>query len=76
MADKYQSSANKSNRKLQVMQATQLGVPLPLVEMWKELQPQVERLSGMAELQIIRAVIGEDDRGGSDAARGAASSSG
>jgi hypothetical protein len=58
------------------MQATQLGVPLPLVEMWKELQPQVERLSGMAELQIIRAVIGEDDRGGSDAARGAASSSG
>jgi hypothetical protein len=31
-------------------------VPLPLVEVWEE-QPEVEHLTGMAGLQIIRAVI-------------------
>ena len=35
-------------------------LPLPLVEVWEELQPEVERLTGLAGLKIIRAVI-EDE---------------
>ena len=30
-------------------------MPLPLVEVWEELQAQVEHLTGLAGLQIIRA---------------------
>lgn len=32
-------------------------LPLPLDELWEELQPQVEHLAGLAGLQIIRGVI-------------------
>ena len=62
MAMKYQSSAKKSNRKFEVVGARQLAVhlPLPLVELWEELQPQVEHLAGLAGLQIIRGVIEEE----------------
>jgi len=35
-------------------------LPLPLVEVWEELQPEVERLTGLAGLKIIGAVI-EDE---------------
>ena len=35
-------------------------VSLPLVEGWKELQPRVERLSGEAGMQILRAIL-EDE---------------
>jgi hypothetical protein len=62
MAMRYQSSAKKSNRKFEVVGARQLAVhlPLPLVEVWEELQPEVEHLTGLAGLKIIRAVI-EDE---------------
>jgi transposase-like protein len=62
MAEKYQSSGKKSNRKFEVLGAKQLAMhlPLPLVEVWEELQPQVEHLTGLAGLKIIRAVI-EDE---------------
>ena len=62
MAMRYQSSAKKSNRKFEVAGARQLAVhlPLPLVELWEELQPQVEHLAGLAGLQIIRGVIEEE----------------
>ena len=62
MADRYQTSAQKSNRKFQLVGAKQLAVqvPLPLVEVWEELQPEVEHLTGLAGLKIIRAVI-EDE---------------
>ena len=62
MAMKYQSSAKKSNRKFEVVGEKQMAVhlPLPLVEVWEELQPQVEQLTGLAGLKIIRAVI-EDE---------------
>src|ERR1700691_4751388 len=62
MAMRYQSSAKKSNRKFEVVGARQLAVhlPLPLVELWEELQPQVEQLAGLAGLQIIRGVIEEE----------------
>jgi transposase-like protein len=62
MTEKYQSRGKKSNRKFEVLGAKQLAVrvPLPLVEVWEELQPAVEHLTGMAGLKIIRAVI-EDE---------------
>jgi transposase-like protein len=37
-----------------------VSLPLPLVEVWEELQPEVEHLTGMAGLKIIRAVIEEE----------------
>jgi putative transposase len=62
MAERYQSSAKKSTKKFEVMGSKEVAVevPLPLVEVWEELQPEVERLTGLAGLQIIRAVI-EDE---------------
>ena len=49
---------------LQLVGDRQLAVqvpPLPLVEVWEELQPEVEHLTGIAGLKIIRKVI-EDQR--------------
>ena len=62
MAEKYQTGAKKSTKKFEVMGRKELAVsvPLPLVEVWEELQPEVEHLTGLAGLQIIRAVI-EDE---------------
>jgi transposase-like protein len=64
MAKRYQTGARKSNRKFEVVGARQLAVevPLPLVEVWEQLQPEVEHLTGMAGLQIIRAVIEDEVR--------------
>jgi putative transposase len=62
MAERYQSSAKKSTKKFEVVGAKRLAVhlPLPLVEVWEELQPEVEHLTGLAGLKIIRAVIEEE----------------
>ena len=62
MAEKYQTGAGKSTRKFEVVGRKELAVslPLPLVEVWEELQPEVEHLTGMAGLKIIQAVI-EDE---------------
>ena len=62
MAEKYQTCARKSTKKFEVLGKKELAVnvPLPLVEVWEELQPEVEHLTGLAGLQIIRAVI-EDE---------------
>jgi transposase-like protein len=62
MAEKYQTCAKKSTKKFEVVGRKELAVrvPLPLVEVWEELQPEVEYLTGLAGLQIIRAVI-EDE---------------
>jgi putative transposase len=62
MAEKYQTCAKKSTKKFEVLgkKALAVSVPLPLVEVWEELQPEVEHLTGLAGLQIIRAVI-EDE---------------
>jgi hypothetical protein len=62
MAKRYQSSAKKSMRKFEVVGERQLAVrlPLPLVEVWEELQPRVEQLTGEAGLQILRAIL-EDE---------------
>src|ERR1700688_2985761 len=62
MAERYQSSGKKSTKEFEVMGSKELAVrlPLPLVEVWEELQPEVEHLTGLAGLKIIRAVI-EDE---------------
>lgn len=62
MAEKYQRCAKKSTKKFEVLGRKELAVrvPLPLLEVWEELQPEVEQLTGLAGLQIIRAVI-EDE---------------
>jgi len=62
MAERYQSRTKKSTKKFEVLGRKELAVrlPLPLVEVWEELQPEVEHLTGMAGLQIIRAVIEEE----------------
>src|SRR5487761_695840 len=62
MAERYQSSGKKSTKKFEVMGSKEVAVrlPLPLVEVWEELQPEVEYLTGLAGLKIIRAVI-EDE---------------
>src|ERR1700694_5012359 len=62
MAERYQSRARKSTKKFEVMGRKEVAVrlPLPLVEVWEELQPEVEHLTGLAGLKIIRAVI-EDE---------------
>lgn len=62
MRKTYQGTASESKQKFAVAGNRQLAVrvPLPLVEVWEELQPEVEHLTGMAGLKIIRAVI-EDE---------------
>jgi len=40
-----------------VNQAKQLFNCLPLVEVWEDLQPEVERLTGLAGLKIIPTLI-------------------
>jgi hypothetical protein len=62
MADRYQSNGKWSTNKFEVMGRNEVAVrlPLPLVEVWEELEPEVEHLTGLAGLKIIRAVI-EDE---------------
>ena len=61
MADRYQSSAKKSTKKFEVVErkevAVRLPLQLPLVDVWEELQPEVEHLTGLAGLKTIRALI-------------------
>jgi putative transposase len=58
----YQGMQGKSKRKFELLGSKEVAVrlPLPLVEVWEELQPEVEHLTGLAGLKIIRAVI-EDE---------------
>lgn len=61
MRNTYQSKARKS-RKLEVVGGRELALrlPLPLVEMWEELQARVEQLAGEAGLQILHGIL-EDE---------------
>ena len=62
MAERYQGRAKKSTKKFEVLGRKELAVslPLPLVEVWEELQPEVEHLTRLAGVKIIRIVI-EDE---------------
>ena len=62
MRKTYQGRQGKSKGKFELLGRKEMAVrlPLPLVEVWEELQPEVEHLTGLAGLKIIRAVI-EDE---------------
>ena len=62
MRNAYQRTSGKSKHNFAVVGSKELAVhlPLPLVEVWEELQPQVEHLAGLAGLQILRGVIAEE----------------
>jgi putative transposase len=55
----YQRKAHKSNRKFEVVGGQELlvQVPLPMAEVWAEMQAKVEELAGQAGLQILRAIL-------------------
>jgi hypothetical protein len=56
---KYQSKEHESNHKFEIVRGQELlvQVPLPMAEVWAEMQAQVEELTGQAGLQILRAVL-------------------
>jgi len=55
----YQRKERKSNHKFEVVGGQELlvRVPLPIAEVWAEMQAQVEELTGQAGLQILRAIL-------------------
>jgi len=59
---KYQRKQRKSNHKFEIVRGQELlvRVPLPLAEVWAEMQAQVAKLTGQAGLQILRAIL-EDE---------------
>jgi hypothetical protein len=56
---KYQRKDRKSNHKFEVVGGQELlvRVPLPIAEVWAEMQAQVEQLTGQAGLQILHAIL-------------------
>jgi hypothetical protein len=59
---KYQRKERKSNHKFEVDRGEELlvRVPLPIAEVWAEMQAQVEELTEQAGLQILRAILEND----------------
>ena len=59
MRNKYQRQGRKSNHKFEIVRGQELmvRVPLPIAEVWVEMQAQVEELTGQAGLQILRAIL-------------------
>ena len=59
MKKNYQRKERKSNHKFEVVRGQELlvRVPLPIAEVWAEMQAQVEELTGQAGLQILRAIL-------------------
>jgi putative transposase len=55
----YQGTQDKSKQKFEVIGKREMlvEVPLPMVEVWEELQAEVEQLTGQAGLRIIRAIL-------------------
>ena len=62
MSKSYQGRVSKSNRKFEVIGKRELlvQVPLPMAEVWAELQAEVEKLTGQAGLRIVSAML-EDE---------------
>ena len=59
MRKNYQRKTRKSNHKFEVVGGQELlvRVPLPMAEVWAEMQAHVEELAGQAGLQILRAIL-------------------
>ncbi|HEX2698495.1 MAG TPA: IS256 family transposase [Anaerolineales bacterium] len=59
MKKNYQTKGRKSNHKFEIVGGQELlvQVPLPMAEVWAEMQARVEELAGQAGLQILRAIL-------------------
>ncbi len=59
MRKNYQRKERKSNHKFEVVGEQELlvRVPLPIAEVWAEMQAKVEELTGKAGLQILQAIL-------------------
>jgi len=55
----YQGTSDKSKQKFEVIGKREMlmEVPLPMVEVWEELQAEVEQLTGQAGLRIISVIL-------------------
>ncbi len=64
MRNKYQRTSSKSKGKFEVLGGREVAVrlPLPLAEVWEQLQVEVEGLAGEAGRQILRAILEEEVR--------------
>jgi transposase-like protein len=64
MKQRCQRTGEKSKPKFEVIGGGELAVrlPLPLVEVWEELQARVEELAGEAGLQILHGILEEEVR--------------
>jgi hypothetical protein len=62
MKQGYQRTREKSKPKFEVVGSREVVVrlPLPLVEVWEELQADVERLAGEAGLKILHGILEEE----------------
>lgn len=62
MRQRYQRTREKSKAKFGVIDGRELTVhlPLPLVEVWEELQARVEQLAGEAGLKILHGILEEE----------------
>ena len=60
----YQGRGGKSKPKFEVVGSREVAVrlPLPLAEVWEELQAEVERLAGQAGLRILQGILEEEVR--------------
>ena len=61
MRNTYQSKSRKP-RKFEVVGSREVAVrlPLPLAEVWEQLQAEVERLAGEAGLRIVQGILEEE----------------
>ncbi|MGC2313750.1 MAG: hypothetical protein WA516_13945, partial [Candidatus Acidiferrales bacterium] len=59
MKKTYQGTQDKSKQKFEVIGKREMlvEVPLPMVEVWEEMQAEVEQLTGQAGLRIISAIL-------------------
>ncbi len=64
MKNRYQRAEGKCKPKFEVVGGRELAVhlPLPLVEVWEELQAGVEQLAGEAGLRILHGILEEEVR--------------
>ena len=62
MRNKYQSKTRKSMRKFEVVAGPELELrlPLPLAELWADVQAEVERMAGETGLKIMLRIL-EDE---------------
>jgi hypothetical protein len=57
--NKYQRQERKSNHKFEIVRGQEMlvRVPLPIAEVWAEMQAQMEELTGQAGLQTLRVIL-------------------